>query len=87
MHPAMLPDGWEYDSYLRITTQMLMECEVIAFLPGWLQSEGARKHFTRAHAFGLTLLQLDVIELTRTPLVMLHVKNLRLHDSADMGQV
>lgn len=72
MHPALLPDGWEFDSYLRITTQMLMECEVVAFLPGWQQSEGARKHFTRAHAFGMTLLQLDMTVLTGTPLVMQH---------------
>ena len=57
MNPAVLPDGWEHDAYMRIAIPMLMECEAVAFLPGWQQSRGARQEFTRAHAFGLVLLR------------------------------
>ncbi|MGY3853980.1 DUF4406 domain-containing protein [Aeromonas aquatilis] len=60
MNPAVLPDGWDHDAYMRIAIPMLMECEAVAFLPGWQQSKGARQMFTRAHAFGLDLLQLDM---------------------------
>lgn len=40
MNPAVLPDGWEHDAYMRIAIPMLMECEAVAFLPGWQQSKG-----------------------------------------------
>lgn len=60
MNPAILPDGWCHEAYMRIAIPMLMECEAVAFLPGWQQSSGARREFTRAQAFGLDLYQLSV---------------------------
>ncbi|MFQ1753539.1 DUF4406 domain-containing protein [Aeromonas veronii] len=60
MNPAVLPDGWDHDAYIRITIQMMMECDAVAFLPSWQQSKGSRQAFTRARAFGLDLLQLDM---------------------------
>lgn len=60
MNPAVLPDGWDHDAYMRIAIPMMMECEAVAFLPGWQQSQGARQEFTRARAFGLDLLLLDM---------------------------
>ncbi|WP_050514376.1 DUF4406 domain-containing protein [Aeromonas finlandensis] len=63
MNPAILPDGFSHDAYMRIAIPMMMECEAVAFLPGWQQSKGARQEFTRAHAFGLELLQLEVEEV------------------------
>ncbi|WP_148612155.1 DUF4406 domain-containing protein [Aeromonas sobria] len=60
MNPAVLPDGWDHDAYMRISTPMMMECDAVAFLPGWQQSKGSRQAFTRARAFGLDLLQLDM---------------------------
>ncbi|MGL6392522.1 DUF4406 domain-containing protein [Aeromonas veronii] len=63
INPAILPDGFRHDAYMRIAIPMMMECEAVAFLPGWQQSKGARQEFTRAHAFGLELLQLEVEEV------------------------
>lgn len=63
MNPAILPDGWSHEAYMRIAIPMLMECEAVAFLPGWQQSSGARREFTRAQAFGLDLYQLNVCEV------------------------
>lgn len=60
MNPAVLPDGWDHDAYMRITIPMMMECDAVAFLPSWQQSKGSRQAFTRARAFGLDLLQLDM---------------------------
>lgn len=73
MNPAVLPDGWEHDAYMRIAIPMLMECEAVAFLPGWQQSKGARQEFTRAHAFGLVLLQLEVEEVVSELWVKRHL--------------
>ncbi|MFM5344593.1 DUF4406 domain-containing protein [Aeromonas veronii] len=39
MNPAVLPDGWDHDAYMRITTPMMMECDAVAFLP----REGANR--------------------------------------------
>ncbi|MDM5067278.1 DUF4406 domain-containing protein [Aeromonas salmonicida] len=63
MTPAILPDGWSHEAYMRIAIPMLMECEAVAFLPGWQQSSSARREFTRAQAFGLDLYQLSVCEV------------------------
>lgn len=43
MNPAILPDGWSHEAYMRIAIPMLMECEAVAFLPGWQHSSGARR--------------------------------------------
>jgi len=71
--PAVLPDGWDHDAYMRITIPMMMECDAVAFLPGWQQSKGSRQAFTRARAFGLDLLQLDMEVVADEPWVRRHL--------------
>lgn len=73
MNPAVLPDGWDHDAYMRIAIPMMMACEAVAFLPGWQHSLGARQEFTRAHAFGLDLLQLDMEVVAGEPWVRRHL--------------
>lgn len=63
VNPAVLPDGFSHDAYMRMCIPMMMECDAVAFLPGWHQSKGARQEFTRAHSFGLDLYQLGIGEV------------------------
>ena len=60
MNPAVLPDGFEHHQYMNIAIPMLMQCEVAAFLPGWQQSKGAWAEHTRARAFAMTRVALDM---------------------------
>jgi hypothetical protein len=60
MNPAILPDGWEHHQYMRIAIPMMMECEVVAFLPGWQDSKGAQVEFTRSRAFAMVQVALDL---------------------------
>ena len=48
MNPAILPDGFEYDEYMRICLVMLDVCDAIYLLTDWRQSGGARKEYNRA---------------------------------------
>ena len=48
MNPAILPDGFEYDEYMRICLVMLDVCDAIYLLTDWRQSEGARKEYNHA---------------------------------------
>lgn len=48
MNPAILPDGFEYDEYMRICLVMLDVCDAIYLLTDWKQSEGARKEYNHA---------------------------------------
>ena len=51
LSPAVLPsEGFEYEAYIRMSTAMLDECDVICFLPDWKESKGAMYEFGRAVA-------------------------------------
>ena len=60
MNPAVLPDGFEHHQYMKIAKEMMMPCDVAAFLPGWMESNGARYEFTRSRAFAMTQVALDM---------------------------
>lgn len=71
LNPAVLPDGLTHDGYLRITLAMLAEAQVVVFLPGWMESKGARMEFTRAHGHK-QLVALDLGEVDGQPWVRGH---------------
>lgn len=50
LSPAILPDGFTYEAYMRMTTAMLDECEAACFLPDWRESKGAMYEYGRAAA-------------------------------------
>ncbi len=72
MNPAVLPKGFEHHEYMQIAIPMLQTCEVVAFLPGWQQSKGARMEFTKAHHGQKVLLLLDVDHVNGSPWVKTH---------------
>lgn len=60
LNPSVLPEGLSsHDSYMRITLAMLAEAEVVAFLPCWLGSKGARMEHLRAVELGLECWELE----------------------------
>lgn len=60
MNPAVLPDGFEHHQYMMIAIVMLMQCEMAAFLPGWKESKGAQAEHTRARAFAMPQVALEM---------------------------
>ncbi|EKA5978252.1 DUF4406 domain-containing protein [Salmonella enterica] len=48
LSPAMLPDGLEHEQYLTITRGMIQVSDVICLLPGWENSEGAKREVVYA---------------------------------------
>lgn len=52
MNPAILPDGFSYEDYMRICFSMIDVCDAICFLPNWTQSNGAKREYSYAKAKG-----------------------------------
>lgn len=42
LNPALLPEGMATSDYMRICMAMLDTADVVFFLPGWVDSEGAK---------------------------------------------
>lgn len=42
LNPAELPEGMRHSDYMRICMAMMDTADVVAFLPGYTQSKGAR---------------------------------------------
>lgn len=42
LNPALLPEGMKPKDYMRICMAMLDTTDVVFFLPGWMDSEGAK---------------------------------------------
>ena len=52
LNPATLPDGWEYDEYMEHCMIMVRRCDIVAVLPDWEISKGARSEVAYALALG-----------------------------------
>jgi hypothetical protein len=48
LSPTVLPQGFNWDAYMRMTQVMMSECCVVAFLPDWEESEGAKVEMEEA---------------------------------------
>ena len=42
LNPAILPEGMSKAAYMRICMAMIESADVVAFMPGWQNSAGAR---------------------------------------------
>lgn len=65
LSPAILPEGFSYEAYMRMCAAMLAECDGVLFLPDWIESKGAREEFINAHTNGKMLLMLRGGELAK----------------------
>ena len=48
MNPAILPEGFPWESYMPICYGMIEACDEIAMLPDWRESKGARLEMVHA---------------------------------------
>ncbi len=48
MNPAILPPGFEYEEYMKICFVMIDQCDILAFLPDWEDSPGAKREIEYA---------------------------------------
>ena len=56
MNPAVFPEGFTWEEYMKITLAMLSVCDTIYLLPDWTESKGAQEEFKYATAHGLTII-------------------------------
>jgi len=50
MNPAVLPDGFEHQEYMRVCFSMIDVCDAVYFLSNWQDSIGATMEYN--YAFG-----------------------------------
>lgn len=58
LNPADLPEGWPEELYLPVCLEMVKAADVVALLPGWEDSKGARIEFTFAKYQGKATMEI-----------------------------
>lgn len=53
INPAMLPEGLKPEAYMPICLEMMRWADVVAMLPGWTESQGARLERAFAKYLGI----------------------------------
>ena len=48
MNPAIFPEGFTWDQYMKITLAMLDACDTIYLMEDWAESRGAQAEFKHA---------------------------------------
>lgn len=48
MNPAVMPDGFEYEEYMKICFTMIDICQAVCLLPDWRESPGAIREKEKA---------------------------------------
>ena len=57
MNPAVLPDGFEHEDYIKICMSMINACDAVYLLEDWTNSRGARFEHIYADMFGKKILK------------------------------
>ena len=60
MNPAILPDGFEHQEYMRICYSMIDVCDAVYFLSNWQDSIGAKMERDYAESIGKVLMFQEV---------------------------
>lgn len=56
MNPAVLPDGFPYESYMPVCMAMINQCDSMYMLSNWKDSKGARVELEYAKVTGKKIL-------------------------------
>jgi hypothetical protein len=56
MNPAILPEGFTWSDYMRITEAMLEACDIVYMLEDWKDSQGAQVEHKKAILRGNTII-------------------------------
>ncbi len=56
MNPSILPEGFEQKDYHKICMAMIDCCDVVAFLPNWVDSKGSHLEYGYAKGTGKEIL-------------------------------
>ena len=48
MNPAILPEGFEQEEYMRICFSMIDACDTVCLFPDWKESKGATREYEYA---------------------------------------
>ncbi len=62
LNPAVLPGGLTQPQYMDICFSMIRAAEVVHFLPGWRESEGAVAEYHYAKKIELELICLETVQ-------------------------
>jgi len=63
LSPAILPEeGFGYEAYIRMSSAMLDECDIVCFLPDWEESRGAVHERSRAEVLGKIIVSFEGLE-------------------------
>ena len=61
LNPAILPEGMSSETYMNICFPMIREADLVAFLPNWRESRGAKLEFTHCQYIGKTCCFLEYL--------------------------
>lgn len=56
MNPAVLPDGFEHQEYMRVCFSMIDVCDAVFFLANWQDSIGATMEHNYAELIGKAIM-------------------------------
>lgn len=70
MNPAVFPEGFRWEDYMKITLAMLSVCDTIYLLNNWHESKGAQAEFRYAieHGHDIMCQTYENFPITKQPL-------------------
>ncbi len=73
MNPAVLPKGFAHEAYSAIGVHMMLACDMVAFLPHWEESAGARRIYEKAFQASKYLMRLETDQIHGNQWIKAHL--------------
>ena len=64
-NPAENPEQDSWEAYMRLALIQLLQCDIVAQLPGWQDSRGARMEHDVADELGITCMPIECLTSTK----------------------